>query len=85
MSELWKLSALELAAKFADGEASAAEIVDAHLARIDDVNPTVNAVIDRIDDQARAAAGRAALRPGARPCGGATALRVGARGGLQAT
>ncbi len=56
MSALWKRSALELAKIFASGEASASEIVDAHLARIDEVNPVLNAIVRRLDEEARAAA-----------------------------
>jgi amidase len=57
MTDLWRLSALEIAAAFADGEASAVEIVDSHLGRIDQVNPSLNAIVRRLDDEAR---GRAA-------------------------
>jgi len=56
ISELWKKSALELAAAFSAGEASATAIVEAHLARIDEVNPLLNAVVRRLDDEALAAA-----------------------------
>ena len=45
MSELvWK-TAVELAALIKRGEASATEVVQAHLAQIDAVNPEVNAII----------------------------------------
>ena len=53
MTRLWEHSASELVALFASGEASATEIVDAHLARIDEVNEALNAVVRRIDDRAR--------------------------------
>ncbi len=43
-TELWKLSALGLAAAVARGEVGALEVVDAHLGRIVAVNPAVNAV-----------------------------------------
>ncbi|HHL43045.1 MAG TPA: indole acetimide hydrolase [Hellea balneolensis] len=49
---LWKKSARDLAQMFATGEASAVEIVTEHLVRIDEVNPELNAVVARIDDQA---------------------------------
>lgn len=53
---LWKKSATELANIFASGEASARDIVKAHLGRIDEANPPLNAIIGRIDEQALAAA-----------------------------
>jgi amidase len=59
MAELWQQSARELAALFRSGDASATEIVIAHLARIDDVNPSVNAVVRRIDERALADAAAA--------------------------
>ena len=56
MSELWKLSALELAAAIRERAASSREVIEAHLARIDAVNPALNAVVRRLDDEALAAA-----------------------------
>ncbi len=56
MTELWKRSAQELAALIANKKASSVEIVDAHLARIGAVNPTVNAIVRVLADEARAAA-----------------------------
>ena len=53
---LWGKSATELARIFANGEASSREIVGEHLARIDEVNPPLNAVIGRIDEMALHAA-----------------------------
>ncbi|MFD8703961.1 amidase [Kitasatospora sp. NPDC059648] len=53
---MWKLSASAIAAAVRSGEASAREVVDAHLARIADVNPRVNAVTRLLADRARAAA-----------------------------
>ncbi len=55
-TELWKLSALELAAAVVSGEVSAVEVVDGHLERIAAVNPTVNAVTNLLADSAREAA-----------------------------
>ena len=57
--ELWKKNAAELASMIAKREVSSREVVDAHLARIDDVNPRLNAVVRRLDADARAAADRA--------------------------
>lgn len=44
MGELWKLSATTLAKLIASGAVSSREVVEAHLARIDEVNARVNAV-----------------------------------------
>ena len=55
-TELWKRSALELAALVARGERSALEVVDEHLQRIATVNHTVNAVTHVLADSAREAA-----------------------------
>ena len=56
MSELWQLGALELAAKIRAGETSSRTVVEAHLARIDAVNPDLNAVVRRLDGEALTAA-----------------------------
>ena len=59
MSELWRRRAVDLAKLLADGEVSAREVLDAHLTRIDEVNPTVNAIVtfalDRAHDDAACA------------------------------
>ena len=57
--ELWRKSALELAGLIARKEVSSREVVQAHLARIDEVNPWVNAVVRRWDDTALADADKA--------------------------
>lgn len=54
--ELWRRSASELAALIREGEVSSREVVEAHLARIEAVNPHVNAVTRVLADSARAAA-----------------------------
>ncbi|RZN32057.1 amidase family protein, partial [Bradyrhizobium sp. Leo121] len=59
MSEIWQLSATELAQGIARRQLSSAEVIDAHLARIDAVNPALNAVVHVLVDEARAAAGLA--------------------------
>ncbi len=59
MSELWKLDAGTLAAMIAAKEVSSVEVVDAHLARIEATNPTVNAVTRVLADEARAGAAAA--------------------------
>jgi amidase len=56
MSEIWQLSATELAQRIARRQLSSVEVVDAHLARIDAVNPALNAVVRVLADEARAAA-----------------------------
>src|SRR4051794_25718460 len=56
MSELWRRSATELAAAIATGEVSSTEVVQAHLDRIEAVNPTVNAVTRVLADEALLAA-----------------------------
>jgi amidase len=59
MSEIWQLPAAELAQRIARRQLSSVEVVDAHLARIDAVNPALNAVVRVLADEARAAAVKA--------------------------
>ncbi|HAP75153.1 MAG TPA: indole acetimide hydrolase, partial [Acidimicrobiaceae bacterium] len=54
--ELWRRGALELAGMIARKEVSSREVVQAHLDRIDAVNPAINAVVRRLDREALAAA-----------------------------
>jgi len=54
--ELWRKGALELAGMIARREVSSREVVAAHLARVDQVNPRLNAIVRRLDDTALAAA-----------------------------
>ena len=49
-------SATEIAQKIAAGELSASEVVEAHIQRIEEVNPRLNAVIIPLFEQARAQA-----------------------------
>jgi amidase len=56
MQDHWKLSALDLARHIAAREVSCVEVVDAHLKRIDEVNPSLNAIVHVLRDEARAAA-----------------------------
>jgi amidase len=51
---LWRLGATELAALIRAGEVSSREVVDAHLDRIEAVNPAVNAIRVTLADRARA-------------------------------
>lgn len=55
-TELWRESALSLASKIAKKEVSSREVVEAHLARIDAVNKTTNAIVEILADSALAAA-----------------------------
>ena len=59
MQELWRRSAGDLAAAIAAREVSSAEVVEAHLARIEAVNGQVNAVVRVLADTARAQAAEA--------------------------
>ena len=54
--DLAALDATAQAALVRDGTVTPAELVDAALARIEAVDPTINAVIHRLDEKARAAA-----------------------------
>jgi amidase len=56
MADLWKLSAEETVAGVKSGAFSAREAAEAALARLEAVNPVLNAVIQRCDDEALAAA-----------------------------
>ncbi|MBL8360013.1 MAG: amidase [Rubrivivax sp.] len=49
MTELWKLPAVELARRYRDGSATPMAVAQACLARLDAVNPLINAVIARRD------------------------------------
>lgn len=73
MSELWELSAHDLAGRIRAGEVSSREVVRAHLDRIERVNPALDAVTVVLDEQALAdadLADRAVLEGTAGPlCG----------------
>ncbi|MGV2985511.1 amidase family protein, partial [Microbacterium sp. AGC85] len=58
-SELTWLSTRELAARIASGQVSAREALSDHLARIDSVNPALNAIVTRDDERAFERAERA--------------------------
>jgi amidase len=57
MSDVWKLDATAQAALVRDGEVSASELVQAALARVQELNPELNAVITDLSEKALAAAG----------------------------
>ncbi|MEE2745721.1 MAG: amidase family protein [Pseudomonadota bacterium] len=54
--ELWQYDATELAHLIKTREVSSVEVVDAHLSRIDDVNPRLNAIVMVLHDLAKSAA-----------------------------
>lgn len=56
MRELYTLTATEMRAAFASGEISARALVTSALNRIDEVNPRLNAVVQRCDEQALSSA-----------------------------
>jgi len=56
VSELWRKNAVELAAMIRDREVSSREVIQAHLDRIEAVNPHLNAIVRLLPDQALAAA-----------------------------
>jgi amidase len=56
VSELWRKSAIELAAMIRHREVSSREVVQAHLDRIEAVNPHLNAIVRLLPDEALAAA-----------------------------
>lgn len=55
-TELWRMSATELAEAIRTRQASSAEVVEAHLRRIEAVNPAINAVVIVLGEQALQAA-----------------------------
>ena len=56
MSELWRLSASEIAKLVKKGEVSAVEVTESALARLDEVNPAINAVVAEMQEEAIAQA-----------------------------
>ena len=56
MAALWERTATAMRAGLARGEVTARALAEAALARMDAVNPAINAVVDRFDDHALAAA-----------------------------
>jgi len=68
MTELWQLGALELADRIRAEEVSSREVLEAHLARVDECNGALNAIVRLLTDEARSAADAAdaAVAAGAR-------------------
>ena len=58
-SDICFLSAREMAARIRSRELSAREVLEAHLSRIERVNPQVNAIVTLVADRARAQAAAA--------------------------
>ena len=54
MTELWRLSASEIASRVAKGEISATEVTEHSLQRLQQVNPHINAVVHQMPDSALA-------------------------------
>jgi amidase len=69
-TELWRMGATELAEVIRSREASSREVVEAHMRRIEEVNPSINAITVLLDEQAleaATAADRAVARGGDLP------------------
>ena len=56
MTQLWQMGALELARNIRSEQVTSREVVDAHLARVDEVNGDLNAVVRILADEALAGA-----------------------------
>lgn len=56
MSDIWRMSATEIAEAVRSKQLSAVEVTMAHLARIEDVNKAINAVVQEFPDEALASA-----------------------------
>lgn len=56
MTELWQLGALDLAARIRSREVSSREVLEAHLARVEQCNPSLNAIVRVLADEALTAA-----------------------------
>jgi amidase len=52
VTELWRMGATELAEAIRSGQVSSREVIEAHLRRVEDVNPAVNAVTVVLGEQA---------------------------------
>jgi amidase len=70
VAELWQQTATELAAHLHRGELSATEVMEAHLARIETVNPSVNAIVTLDAEGALREAASADRRLGSGATGG---------------
>lgn len=59
MDKHWQQSAITLARRIAARDITSAEVIEAHLARIEAVNPSLNAIVRVLADDARAGAAQA--------------------------
>jgi amidase len=55
-NDLWRKTALELASEIRTGKTTSREVLEAHLDRVEKINPHVNAVVRVMADDARVAA-----------------------------
>ena len=70
VNELWRMSAFDLAGGIRRKDFSCSEVVKAHLTRIDQVNPLVNAVTVKLEERALSMAKAADNKPsGNKPAG----------------
>ena len=67
-SELWGMGVTELAEAIRQKQVSSREVIQAHLDRIEAINPTVHAVTVTLAERALAAADKADQQPGDRNC-----------------
>ena len=74
LDELLTLSGVELARRIRAREVTSRAVVEAHIARVEAVNPTINAVVVRRYDEARREAGAADARIAAAHAAGAAAV-----------
>lgn len=70
--EPWQMSAVRAASMVRGGELSAAEVAESVLSRISAVNPALNAIVQRADDDARACAAAVDVGNPGGPLAGAT-------------
>ncbi|MEO8373075.1 MAG: amidase family protein, partial [Candidatus Solibacter sp.] len=70
MNELLRLSATQQARLIREREITSVELVETHLARIDEVNPLINAAIEVFREQALDAARAADRTPSSGPLHG---------------
>ncbi len=81
MTEIWEMTASQIAADVRAKRLSAVEVTDAHLARLGKVNPAINAVVQEFPEEALDAARRvdAAISRGENPgplCGVPVTIKV---------
>lgn len=81
MQHPWEMTASEIAASVRTGKLSAVEVAEAHLSRLEQVNPSINAVVQEFPEEALAAARQvdAAIARGEDPgplCGVPVTIKV---------